>query len=124
MEAQEGVEFIKNDCCMVRGESWFQIITGPNMGGKSTYIRQVSHVKPMWRFTFAMPALLLDVFSGDSPTILSQCTIITVVVIASFVNTVAMAMTVITSSYDWFSLLLAMFFLSLSLLLLLLLMLS
>lgn len=40
MEAQEGVEFIKNDCRLVRGESWFQIITGPNMGGKSTYIRQ------------------------------------------------------------------------------------
>ena len=40
MEAQEGVEFIKNDCRLVRGDSWFQIITGPNMGGKSTYIRQ------------------------------------------------------------------------------------
>lgn len=46
VEAQDGVEFIKNDCCMVRNESWFQIITGPNMGGKSTYIRQVTIHEP------------------------------------------------------------------------------
>ena len=42
VEVQESCgEFVQNSCKMIKGDSWFQIITGPNMGGKSTFIRQV-----------------------------------------------------------------------------------
>jgi DNA mismatch repair protein MSH2 len=41
VEAQEGVEFVPNDAVLERGESWFTLVTGPNMGGKSTFIRMV-----------------------------------------------------------------------------------
>jgi len=41
VERMEEVSFIKNDTELVSGESSLQVVTGPNMGGKSTYIRAV-----------------------------------------------------------------------------------
>ena len=41
LESQSDAIVVPNTCELVDGKNWFQIITGPNMGGKSTFIRQV-----------------------------------------------------------------------------------
>lgn len=47
MELQDDMNFIANDFNLIFGKSSFLIVTGPNMGGKSTYIRSLGAIITM-----------------------------------------------------------------------------
>ncbi|MFI5277639.1 MAG: DNA mismatch repair protein MutS, partial [Ktedonobacterales bacterium] len=53
---QRGVEFVPNDTEISTGEAQILLLTGPNMAGKSTYLRQVALITLMAQIGSFVPA--------------------------------------------------------------------
>jgi len=53
---EEAERFVPNDTCLDTGEQQLHILTGPNMAGKSTYIRQVALISILAQIGSYVPA--------------------------------------------------------------------